>query len=39
MTSRRAGLAVAALAGLGLAVALAAERWGGLVPCALCLCA
>ena len=34
---QRAGLAGAVLAGLGLAVALAAERWWGVVPCALCL--
>lgn len=33
----RAALAGTALAGAGLAVALASERWGGLVPCALCL--
>ena len=34
---QRAGLAGAALAGAGLLVALVAESWGGLVPCALCL--
>lgn len=34
----RLALAVATLAsGLALLVALASERWGGLVPCALCL--
>jgi disulfide bond formation protein DsbB len=31
------GLAAAIAAGLALAVALGSERWGGLVPCALCL--
>ncbi len=37
--TRPLGLATASLvaAGAALAVALASERWGGLVPCALCL--
>jgi disulfide bond formation protein DsbB len=34
---QQAGLVAAALAGAGLLTALAAENWGGLVPCALCL--
>ena len=34
---QRAGLVGAVLAGAGLGVALASERFGGLVPCALCL--
>ena len=34
---QQAGLAGAVLAGAGLGVALASERFGGLVPCALCL--
>lgn len=34
---QRAGLAGAVLAGLGLLTAMLSERWGGLVPCALCL--
>ncbi len=37
MTYRGAGVAVAAAAGVVLGVALLAEGWGGLVPCALCL--
>jgi disulfide bond formation protein DsbB len=32
-----AALAATLAAGLGLGTALASERWGGLVPCALCL--
>lgn len=31
------GLAAALVAGAALAAAVASERWGGLVPCALCL--
>lgn len=34
---QRAGLLGGTLAAAGLAVALLSERWGGLVPCALCL--
>jgi len=34
---REFGLAAALAAGAALGVALAAEHWGGLVPCALCL--
>lgn len=34
---QRAGLAASVLAGAALLTALLSERWGGLVPCALCL--
>ncbi len=34
---QRAGLLGGGLAAAGLGVALLSERWGGLVPCALCL--
>ena len=34
---RSLGLASAVVASLALGTALATERWGGLVPCALCL--
>jgi len=37
MSYRSAGLAAAVLAALVLGTALASERWGGVVPCALCL--
>jgi disulfide bond formation protein DsbB len=34
---RGVGLAAVVAAGAALGIALASERWGGLVPCALCL--
>lgn len=37
LSYRGFGLVAAIAAAVGLAVAIAAERWGGLVPCALCL--
>ena len=35
--TRLAAVIVAALAAIALGIALGTERWGGLVPCALCL--
>lgn len=37
LTHRRAALAAILCSGAVLGTALASERWGGLVPCALCL--
>lgn len=37
LNHRTIGLGLAVLSGLALAIALASEYWGGLVPCALCL--
>jgi disulfide bond formation protein DsbB len=37
MTLRGVALLCTLAAGLALGLALASERWGGLVPCALCL--
>lgn len=37
MTLRGVALLCALAAGFALGLALASERWGGLVPCALCL--
>ena len=37
LSYRASGLAAALAAGLVLGIAIASERWGGLVPCALCL--
>jgi disulfide bond formation protein DsbB len=37
LSYRAAGLTAAAAAAIGLGIALGSERWGGLVPCALCL--
>ncbi len=37
ISHRGLGLFVALSAGAALGLALASERWGGLVPCALCL--
>ena len=34
---QKAGLSAGLVAGLGLLAAIVAERWGGVVPCALCL--
>jgi disulfide bond formation protein DsbB len=37
LTHRAAGLTAAIAAAVALGIAVASERWGGLVPCALCL--
>jgi disulfide bond formation protein DsbB len=37
LSYRTSGLAAALAAGIVLGIAIAAERWGGVVPCALCL--
>jgi len=37
VSSRALALGAAAIAALALGAALATERWGGIVPCALCL--
>jgi disulfide bond formation protein DsbB len=37
LSHRACGLIAAAAAAIGLGIAIASERWGGLVPCALCL--
>jgi disulfide bond formation protein DsbB len=37
LSHRTAGLIAAVAAAVALGIAIASERWGGLVPCALCL--
>lgn len=37
ISTRAAGLIAAIAAAIALGIAIASERWGGLVPCALCL--
>jgi disulfide bond formation protein DsbB len=37
LSHRTSGLIAAVAAALALGIAVASERWGGLVPCALCL--
>ncbi len=37
LSHRTCGLIAAIAAAIGLGIAIASERWGGLVPCALCL--
>jgi disulfide bond formation protein DsbB len=37
LSHRASGLIAAIAAGIALGIAIASERWGGLVPCALCL--